>query len=431
MFNEAAGRVFERDGKTFIVTEPGYDGNAVYGPYEVLEPGRYAIAFEVAAHVNAELDETTVCARVDVAANYGATLYAQGEITWRELKSSPAIALLGFDLDQSEKLEFRVYSTGEVPIVAHERHTLVRLGDQMEVNTPEANGFPDPTILPKPTRFVQNAPELRRLYELGLSFNLRRDGFAMSYNGLCIDDVTQDDINNAGGFFPLGSHVNISYAQFREDVILAQALCDVSRDDGFYIDVGANDPNFETVTRLFYERGWRGLNVEPSPDWIAKLNEFRPRDINVQAALSDKPGTATFHDIAGGQLGTLHSEFAQRHADAGMERRTYTVPVLILADLCEQHAPRDIHFLKVDVEGFEGAVLRGMDFNRFRPWVLCIEATEPLLGHKLTHHDWDPLLRSAGYLFVSRDGVNRYYVAEERSYLEERFAKRPFGYVRA
>ena len=54
----------------------------------------------------------------------------------------------------------------------------------------------------------------------------------------------------------------ISYAQNFEDVILWRALKHV--ENGFYIDIGAQDPVIDSVSRGFYEKGWRGLHVEPT-----------------------------------------------------------------------------------------------------------------------------------------------------------------------
>ena len=53
----------------------------------------------------------------------------------------------------------------------------------------------------------------------------------------------------------------ISYAQNQEDVMLARALAGTT--NGFYIDVGAHDPVIDSVTKMFYDRGGRGINVEP------------------------------------------------------------------------------------------------------------------------------------------------------------------------
>lgn len=135
-------------------------------------------------------------------------------------------------------------------------------------------------------------------------------------------------------------------------------------------------PTYDSVTRHFYDNGWRGINIEPSRDLFPAFVEERSRDINIQAAVTEQAGEATFFAVEG-QLGTLDHNVAENHDNAGLTRDTYVVPAVTLTQICEQHAPRDIHSLKIDVEGHEAAALRGMNFQRFRPWVLVVEATEP------------------------------------------------------
>ena len=60
--------------------------------------------------------------------------------------------------------------------------------------------------------------------------------------------------------------VELSYAQFLEDIQLYRALKEIK--NGFYIDVGANHPLDHSVTKLFYEKGWSGINIEPSPELV-------------------------------------------------------------------------------------------------------------------------------------------------------------------
>lgn len=204
----------------------------------------------------------------------------------------------------------------------------------------------------------------------------------------------------------------ISYAQFLEDIRLYRALKDI--ENGFYVDVGANHPLDHSVTKLFYEKGWSGINIEPSPDWFDELVKDRPRDINLKLAASSAAGEAVFHDIAGTGLSTLIDTFAERGAAAGYPGTVIKVETRRLDHICDEHVQGEIHFLKIDVEGAEKVVIDGCDFVRHRPWIIVIEATEPMTTIA-NHFDWEPTLTSNGYLFAGSDRVNRYYVAKEHA----------------
>jgi FkbM family methyltransferase len=208
----------------------------------------------------------------------------------------------------------------------------------------------------------------------------------------------------------------ISYAQMREDIILHRALSHVPAEAGFYIDIGGYHPIRDSVTKHFYEHGWRGINVEPGQRFFGDFVTDRPRDINLQVAVSDHAGEAVFFEMD--QVSTLEQRFADRHRDH--QTAEYRVQVVTLADICREWVKGEIHFLKIDVEGHEAAVIRGMDFTRFRPWILVIEATEPNNLAATTHHEWEHMIVAADYAFMCTDVLNRYYVAKERPELFQR-----------
>ncbi len=205
----------------------------------------------------------------------------------------------------------------------------------------------------------------------------------------------------------------ISHAQNFEDVALWRALQFFP--GGFYIDVGANDPHHDSVTRAFYERGWRGLNIEPVDAYYQALCRERPEDTNLQLVVGQAQGKVDFHVFPDSGLSTASVEMAAMYTAAGIQLEKRQLPMRTLASLCEEYVTGEIHFLKIDVEGFEGAVLRGMDFSRWRPWLIVIETPfdqEP---------EWKEIVPAAGYHKVRFDGINTFYLADERAELAVAF----------
>jgi FkbM family methyltransferase len=217
-----------------------------------------------------------------------------------------------------------------------------------------------------------------------------------------------------------------SYAQALEDVVLWRALRDVEK--GFWIDVGANDPLHGSVTKSFSVRGWCGINIEPVSEWFDKLVKDRPNDINLKVAAYSFNGEIQLHEIVGTGLSTSIDEFANRAQ--GFSQNTITVPCRTLSTICGDHVQGTIHFLKIDVEGAERFVLEGCDFDRFRPWIVMVEATEPLTTVP-THQTWEHILTEARYDFLLSDGLNRFYSACERPELKPALAFPADDYTRA
>ena len=214
----------------------------------------------------------------------------------------------------------------------------------------------------------------------------------------------------------------VSYAQNLEDVMLARVLGGVEA--GFYIDVGAQDPRIDSVTKAFYDRGWRGINLEPVEAWHQRLCAERPRDINLRVAVGEAEAVVAFHEVVDTGLSTRHEGFARRHQAQGHRIVTGQVRVRTLDAVCAEHGVGLVHFLKVDAEGDEAAVLRGIDLTRLRPWVILVEATEPNARAR-THSQWEPLLLGRGYRFAYDDGLNRFYLADEHAGLGDAFATPP------
>ena len=214
----------------------------------------------------------------------------------------------------------------------------------------------------------------------------------------------------------------ISYSQNFEDLMLWRALNHI--EIGFYIDVGANDPEIESVTKAFYDSGWHGINIEPVLSHYEALLEKRPKDINLKCAVGDTRGEIDIFECNVRGWATGVQNIADKYIEKGYQGEFHRVPLRTLSDICAEFVSGAIHFLKIDVEGFEKEVIFGADFKKFRPWIVVVEATIPNSIEEV-HGEWEPILFDADYLFAYADGLNRFYVAKENSKLISSFRYPP------
>ncbi|MEW6372023.1 MAG: FkbM family methyltransferase [Pseudomonadota bacterium] len=215
----------------------------------------------------------------------------------------------------------------------------------------------------------------------------------------------------------------VSYAQNFEDVMLWRALKHV--ENGLYVDVGAQHPRVDSVSRAFYEHGWRGVHIEPVQAYADLLRADRPDETVLQVALSDAEGVLELKVIPETGLSTAVDAYAERHlAEHGFAHTVVPVPMLTLKSALRWLEGKEVHWLKIDVEGLEEKVLRGWDPAVLRPWVMVIEATVPT-STETDYAGWEPLVTGAGYRFAWFDGLNRFYVAEEHPELLAAFATPP------
>lgn len=210
-----------------------------------------------------------------------------------------------------------------------------------------------------------------------------------------------------------------SYAQELEDIILYIALQDVIK--GFYIDIGANDPIDINVTKFFYDRGWNGINIEPLRSKALLLESERPRDINLCIGIGDRKGEMPV--ISAGTGSTFSDDVADKLGYVNSNR--YVKTMLTLSDIYEQYCAKEqqIHFCKIDVEGYEKRILEGVsDWSTFRPWIFVVESVEP--GTVIpTYEEWEDILTSHGYFLAYESRINRFYLDKRKEHLSERFSE--------
>jgi FkbM family methyltransferase len=171
--------------------------------------------------------------------------------------------------------------------------------------------------------------------------------------------------------------------------------------EGYFVDVGANRPQEQSQTFHLEQRGWSGVLIEPQPDLAAELLRCRTAQVYAVACSSPNNAGRSMPLQVAGVFSTLNAEMLDLRATPsdiiGVAVRTLD-QVLI-----DAQAPSPIDFLSIDVEGHELDVVRGFDFERWRPRLILIE--DHVVNRRL--HDY---LVSRGYRWMRRTGLNSWYV---------------------
>jgi len=190
------------------------------------------------------------------------------------------------------------------------------------------------------------------------------------------------------------------YGEFGEDILINRFFR--KKNEGFYVDVGCYHPIKGSLTYCLYKKGWKGLNVDLSKISIDLFKFARPKDHNVQAAITDFDGeTHFFENGIINQQNTLEN--------CGTNLKKIKIIAFKLQTLLDKLNISHIDFLNIDVEGSDYKVISSVNLNKIRPKMICIEENrydlKDIINDKIQN-----LMNSNNYFLFSRLGVSSIYV---------------------
>ena len=163
------------------------------------------------------------------------------------------------------------------------------------------------------------------------------------------------------------------YSCFGEDIFIMDFF---EKDNkGFYVDVGSYHPFFWNNTYLLYKKKWNGINIDANPLSIELFDIARKDDYNFNLAVTNKKKNKInlFYRRKMNVLNTTDESFAKRNFPNGYE--TKEIACLSLNDILAKTNFKNkiIDFLNVDVENTEIDVLESLNFNIYKPRLICVE----------------------------------------------------------
>jgi FkbM family methyltransferase len=184
-----------------------------------------------------------------------------------------------------------------------------------------------------------------------------------------------------------------SYAQIQQDLLALEFFRLSATSNGFFLDVGAFDGIGFSNSRLFFEKGWSGICIEPVLKNYKKLAALYENTnvITVRAAAADYEGelelnvaTIPWAKDWGSDVSSPTDDALERWPDYVWEKET--VPTMTVNRILEKNDVAHIDFVSIDVEGHEMVVLRGFDLQKYKPKLLVVEYSTPEEKRELIHY---------------------------------------------
>ena len=169
-----------------------------------------------------------------------------------------------------------------------------------------------------------------------------------------------------------------SYSMEGEDLELLKITKNINQ--GFYVDAGCYHPLHLNNTYLLYKKNWSGLNIDLSEFSIDLFNYMRPNDVNVHAAISNSESEViVYYQKRISQLTTIKKNIAKERMQGPIKEKKMTSKKLTTILDNSRFNNRKIDFLNIDLEGADMSTLHSLNFEIYRPKIICVEITDKIL----------------------------------------------------
>ena len=163
-----------------------------------------------------------------------------------------------------------------------------------------------------------------------------------------------------------------SYSMLGEDLVVNNFF--KNKTNGTYVDVGCYHPIDGNNTHLLFKNGWNGINIDLNKISIDLFNIARKNDENFRVAVSNKSKKIKFYYRKKiNMLNTINKNFANNSFKKG-----YSIDYIqarTLSSILKESKLKNkkIDFLNIDIEGNEINALKTLNFEIYRPKLICVE----------------------------------------------------------
>lgn len=200
---------------------------------------------------------------------------------------------------------------------------------------------------------------------------------------------------------------NPKYRVDGEDLLIFEKYFN-SESDKICLEVGAAHPEILSTSKIFRDKGWRIISVEPNPEFV-KLHKQWGNEIYEYAISNYIRNDVKFEIytrnndfLTGFSYSSLGEKLAYKNKPLDMQKHVIDVNVITLNYLLSMIDVQHIDLLLIDTEGWEIEVLQGFDCNKYQPKIIMIENVD----HDASKQSF---VKSLGYNLVELFAVNEIY----------------------
>lgn len=206
-----------------------------------------------------------------------------------------------------------------------------------------------------------------------------------------------------------------SYSQSGEDLIVEFIFNQLGIHTPSYIDIGAHHPFYLSNTALFYNKGCRGINVEPDPELFLQFDIHRKDDINLNIGVGDKPDFLDFFIMNVPTLNTFSPDQVAAYKNEGnyFVKSCRKVEINTMENIIAKNNGVFPDFLSLDAEGIDDLVLRSIDYNN-KPKIICVETISfSSSGKGIKNKSLIDFVMENGYFLYADTYINSIFVSKE------------------
>lgn len=196
-------------------------------------------------------------------------------------------------------------------------------------------------------------------------------------------------------------YAKLSFSQDGEDIVLSSYILNDKPYDykGFYIDIGALHPERFSNTKIFYQKGWRGINIDGTPESMLPFKKQRPDDINIEAVMSDNTEEILYYTFMEPALNSFNKELVKKYLATGYKlKETIKICPQRINHILDKYMPpaQKIDFITIDTEGADEKIIKDIDYDKYSPDYFIIEECEFINSDFAEYKD-----KSSIYQFLS------------------------------